>query len=35
MMVDEEEETIDLQCCVPKLKKNEDVFLVDHAWTFK
>jgi hypothetical protein len=34
-MVDEEEEKIDLQCCVPKLKKNEDVFLVDHAWTFK
>jgi hypothetical protein len=20
---------------VPKLKKDEDVFLVDHAWTFK
>jgi hypothetical protein len=35
MMVDEEEQRIDLQCCVPKLKKNEDVFLVDHAWTFK
>jgi len=35
LMVDEEEEKIDLQCCVPTLKKNEDVFLVDHAWTFK
>jgi hypothetical protein len=34
MMVDEEEEKMDLQCCAA-LKKNEDVFLIDHAWTFK
>lgn len=34
-MVDHEEEKVDLQCACPQLKANEDVFLVDHAWTFK
>lgn len=35
IVVDQEEDTVDLQCTVPQLKKDEDVFLVDHLWTFK
>lgn len=35
IMVDEEEERSELQCQGGSLKKNEDVFLVDHLWTFK
>jgi hypothetical protein len=36
IMVDEEEERTELQCQGGgSLKKEEDVFLVDHLWTFK
>jgi hypothetical protein len=35
IMVDEEEERSELQCQGGSLKKHEDVFLVDHLWTFK
>jgi tubulin--tyrosine ligase-like protein 12 len=35
IMVDQEEDRVDLQCAAATLKKDEDVFLVDHLWTFK
>lgn len=35
IIVDNEEDKIDLHCCAPTLKKDEDVYLVDHLWTFK
>lgn len=35
IMVDNDEEKVELQCAVPLLKKDEDVYLVDHLWTFK
>jgi len=36
IMVDEEEERTELQCSGGgSLKKEEDVYLVDHLWTFK
>ena len=36
IMVDEEEERTELQCQGGgSLKKEEDVYLVDHLWTFK
>lgn len=35
IMVDPEEDKIDLTCACPKLKKEEDAFLIDHLWTFK
>jgi len=34
-MVNEEEEKIELITQESGLKANEDVYLVDHAWTFK
>lgn len=34
-MVNEEEERIELTCQDHKIKKNEDVYLIDHMWTFK
>lgn len=34
-MVNEEEERYELICNESKLKANEDVYLIDHAWTFK
>lgn len=35
IMVDNEDDRIDLQCQAPTLMKDEDVYLVDHLWTFK
>jgi tubulin--tyrosine ligase-like protein 12 len=34
IIANEEEESIHLQCLVP-FKQDEDVYLIDHAWTFK
>ena len=31
----QEDEKYDLVCSAKELKKNEDVYLIDHAWTFK
>ena len=33
--MNEEEEKVDLISHMDKLKKEEDVYLIDHAWTFK
>lgn len=35
IIVDEEEEKIELKAIEGGLKKNEDVYLIDHMWTFK
>ena len=35
IIVDNEEERVDLICNTKELKANEDVFLIDHCWTFK
>lgn len=35
IMINEEEDKIDLQCAAKELKKDEDVYLIDHLWTFK
>jgi hypothetical protein len=35
IMVDQEEHKVDLHCAASTLKKEEDVYLVDHLWTFK
>lgn len=35
ILVDNEEERVDLVCNTKELKTNEDVFLIDHCWTFK
>jgi hypothetical protein len=34
-MINEEEDKIDLQCAAKEIKKDEDVYLIDHLWTFK
>ena len=33
--MNEDEGKVDLVCADDKLSKNEDVYLIDHAWTFK
>lgn len=35
IIVDNEDERVDLVCNAKEIKKDEDVFLIDHCWTFK